>query len=97
MNAPLDAADTWTAVLARLEQDVAEFDAALAGGEVVPVQAWVPPRDLGPLPHALQPQAQRLAVHLSRLQSRTRDRLDELSGELADVEQRRRAGTAYAR
>ncbi|HSK21923.1 MAG TPA: hypothetical protein VK906_02040 [Egicoccus sp.] len=97
MNAPLAAADTWTEVLAQLEQDVAELDAALTDGEVVPVQAWVPPRDLGPVPHDLQPRAQRLALQLARLSSRTRDRLGELSGELADVEQRRRAGTAYAR
>lgn len=97
MNAPTAATDAWTEVLARLEQDVAELDAALADGALVPVQAWVPPRDLGPIPGDLQARAQRVALQLARLSSRTRDRLDELSGELADVERRRRAGTAYAR
>lgn len=97
MNAPLTATDPWVEVLDQLEQDLAELDTALADGEVMPVQAWVPPRDLGPLPHELQPRAQELAVQLTRLQSRTRGRLGELSQELADVEQRRKAGTAYAR
>ena len=96
MNAPLAAADPGVEVLAQLEQDLAELDGALADGEVIPVQAWVPPRDLGPLPDELQPRAQRVAVQLARLQSRTRDRLGELNEQLDQVEQRRRAGTAYA-
>lgn len=97
MNAPLAAAHGWVTVLDQLEQDLAELDTALTDGEVMPVQAWVPPRDLGPLPDELQPRAQRLAVHLEQLQSRTRNRLGQLTEELADVEQRRKAGTAYAR
>lgn len=97
MNAPVATADTWSEVLDQLEQDLAELDTALTSGEVMPVQAWVPPRDLGPLPADLQPRAQRLAVQLARLQSRTRDRLDDLSEQLTQVEQRRQAGTAYAR
>lgn len=95
MNAPLPATDAWAEVLDQLEQDLAELDAALADGEVVPVQAWVPPRDLGPLPAELQPRAKNVAMQLARLQSRTRDRLGELSEQLGQVEQRRRAGTAY--
>ncbi|MBS3940192.1 MAG: hypothetical protein KG028_04450 [Actinobacteria bacterium] len=97
MNAPLVATDTWVEVLDQLEQDLAELDGALEDGEVIPVQAWLPPGDLGPLPDELQPRAEGLAVQLARLQSRTRDRLGELSRELADVEQRRKAGTAYTR
>jgi hypothetical protein len=97
MNAPSTATDPWVEVLAQLEQDLAELDTALLSGEAMPVQAWIPPRDLGPLPDELQPRALRVAVQLARLQSRTRDRLGELSTELADVEQRRRAGTAYTR
>ncbi|MFA9446409.1 hypothetical protein [Egicoccus sp. AB-alg6-2] len=95
MSAPVTGS-AWLQVLEQLEADIAEYDIALAGGELVPVQTWVPPRDLGPLPDELQPRAQRLAVHLAGLQSRTRDRLGELSAQLNDVDRRRRAGTAYA-
>lgn len=95
MNAPPDTDETWVQVLDRLEHDVLALDVALADGEVVPVDSWVPPRDLGPLPTDLQPRARRLALHLAQLQSRTRERLGELSAQLHDVEQRRRAGSAY--
>ncbi|MFA9430937.1 flagellar protein FliT [Egicoccus sp. AB-alg2] len=86
----------WVEVLDQLEVDVVELDAALASGDVVPLHTWVPPRDLGPLPEALQPRAQRIAARIAQVQQHMRERLGELSAELQDVDQRRRAGSAYA-
>lgn len=88
--------DVWCGVLDQLEAEVAELDAALVRGDVVPLHAWVPPRDLGPLPEELRPRAQSIATRIAQAQQRMRARLGELAGELQDVEQRRRAGTAYA-
>jgi len=87
---------TWGEVLDQLEAEVAELDAALAGGDAVPLHAWVPPRGLGPLPEELRPRAQTVATRMTQAQQRMRARLGELAAELQDVEQRRRAGTAYA-
>ena len=97
MNAAATEASGWAQVLEELERDVAELDAALADEAPLPIRTWVPPRELGALPDDLRPRAEELALQLVELQSRTRDRLGELSADLQDVEQRRRAGTAYAR
>jgi hypothetical protein len=85
----------WTDVLDRLEADVRAVDRALARGDILPIETWLPPRDLGPLPERLRRRAEGLARRLGHLQTRSRERLRGLAGELDDLERRRKAGVAY--
>jgi hypothetical protein len=86
----------WEHLLDRLEEDATDLRCALAAGTAVPVQTWSPPSDLGPLPSELQDRAELVISALADAQRRTRLRLTELSDELAGIDQRRKAGAAYA-
>jgi hypothetical protein len=74
-------ADSWDAVLGRLETDLAALERSL--GERAPTESdvaaaqlrtWVPPRGLGPLPDHLLDRARDLAA----AQARVTERLDLL-------------------
>jgi hypothetical protein len=97
MSATGEAARTgWDEVLDRLESETTALRAALVDGSSVPVSTWEPPSDLGPLPPELRARADLVLSALADAQRRTRLRLDQLADELAGIDVRRRAGTAYA-
>jgi hypothetical protein len=88
-------ARAWLEVLDRLETDAQALEDALEAGDVLPVQTWVPPRDLGPLPEVLRVRAEGTLRRLDDARGRARGRLAGLTGDLDDLDRRRRAGAAY--
>ena len=87
---------TWSSALEALEADVDALDQALRDGSNVAVSSWQPPTDLGPVPADLAPRAERLLRRISEVRGRGAQRLDELQGELQQLDRRRDAGVAYS-
>jgi hypothetical protein len=55
--------EAWTTVLDRLEDDVHDgLRLGLAGGVGAPLERWMPPAGLGPLPAELEDRARRIAA-----------------------------------
>jgi hypothetical protein len=95
-EAAVAGARAWLEVLERLEADAQALEDALASGDVLPVQTWVPPRDLGPLPEVLRARAEGTLRRLDDARGRARGRIAGLTGDLEDLDRRRRAGAAYS-
>ncbi len=72
-----------------------QADAALEQGEIPNIDEWDPPRTIDVLPPEQRARAEELLVALNVLHQRVERQAEELSADLDDLMQRRRALTAY--